>query len=70
IVVAYAISLAERGFPLNHKRIKEHVDEICRAKLGDKFPESGVGKKWTYRFVEKHSEQLQHYWSHPLDHSR
>ncbi|KAF8804015.1 hypothetical protein BYT27DRAFT_7108149, partial [Phlegmacium glaucopus] len=48
-------------------RLKEHVDEICHAWLGPKFPESGVGKQWTYQFVEKHSDRLHVYTTCPLD---
>jgi hypothetical protein len=69
-VVVYAINLADRGFPLSHQRIKEHVNEICRAKLGDEFPEDGVGENWSKRFTEKHSDRLKPYWSRALDHSR
>ncbi|KAK6995700.1 hypothetical protein R3P38DRAFT_2567036 [Favolaschia claudopus] len=35
-VIAFLIELANRGFPLNHKRLKEIVDEILRARLGEK----------------------------------
>ncbi|KAF8142627.1 hypothetical protein K438DRAFT_1538315, partial [Mycena galopus ATCC 62051] len=51
-------------------QLKEIVDEICRARLGDKFPAKGVGKKWTGRFVEKHHDRLWTYWSHSLDNKR
>ncbi|KAI0072522.1 hypothetical protein K474DRAFT_1582486, partial [Panus rudis PR-1116 ss-1] len=61
---------AEQGFPLTHRRIKEVVDEICRARLGLAFPESGVGHSWTDRFLLKHSDQLHPYWSHALDNAR
>ncbi|KAF9237893.1 hypothetical protein BU15DRAFT_20154, partial [Melanogaster broomeanus] len=43
-VIAYAEEIANRGFPLSHRRLREHVNEICHARLGDAFP--GVGKKW------------------------
>lgn len=77
-VAEYAIALANRNFPLNHWRLKEHVDEIARARYGPEqagnatgraFPDSGVGENWTARFIEWHPE-LQAYWSHGLDHSR
>ncbi|KAH7919223.1 hypothetical protein BV22DRAFT_1023352, partial [Leucogyrophana mollusca] len=55
------------GFPLNYRRLKEQVDEICYARLGDKFPAGGVRKKWTNRFVEKHSDCLKMSWSRPLE---
>ncbi|KAJ6484113.1 hypothetical protein C8R45DRAFT_769740, partial [Mycena sanguinolenta] len=57
-VIAYAVEVSNRGFPLTHKRLKEVVDEICIARLGDKFPSKGVGKKWTGHFVEKHHDRL------------
>jgi hypothetical protein len=34
-VIVFAKEVANRGFPLNHKRLKEAVDEICRAHLSD-----------------------------------
>ena len=69
-VVEFIVDTARRGFPLSHKRLKEHVDAICRAKLGGGFPEAGVGKEWTFRFLERHSDRLHPYWSRPLDKSR
>ena len=38
-VVEYCLALAKRGFPLNHKQLKFHVDSLLRARLGDNFPE-------------------------------
>ncbi|KAF7326341.1 HTH CENPB-type domain-containing protein [Mycena sanguinolenta] len=69
-VIAFAKDVANRGFPLNHKRLKEAVDEICRARLGDRFPACGVGKNWTGRFLEKYHDELWMYWSHSLDNKR
>ncbi|THU88830.1 hypothetical protein K435DRAFT_604063, partial [Dendrothele bispora CBS 962.96] len=57
-VIDYVLELASWGHPLDHRRLKEHADELCRARLGSAFPESGVGKRWTYRFVAKHSDRL------------
>lgn len=45
IVIEYATNMAACGFPLTHKLLKEHVDKICTAQLGNTFPEEGVGKK-------------------------
>jgi hypothetical protein len=70
IVIAYIIELGRLGFPLSHRRLKEHVDEILRAKLGDAFPEGGVGKGWTHRFVEKHSDRIRMAWATPLEEKR
>jgi hypothetical protein len=46
-VVEYCLALAKRGFPLNHKQLKFHVDSLLQARLGDKFLEGGVGKNWS-----------------------
>lgn len=70
IVIQYITEVGNRGFPLSHRRLKEHVDEILRARLGDKFPSTGVGKNWTDRFVEKYSEQIKMSWSSPLESKR
>jgi Tc5 transposase DNA-binding domain len=78
IVSDYGVELAIRGFPFNHRRLKEHVDKIAHAHYGaegtrtgtkQNFPGEGVGKNWTSRFIERHPE-LKAYWSHGLDHSR
>lgn len=69
-VIEYCIEVAARGFPLTHRLLKECVDEICRARLGDEFPEGGVGKKWTDRFVEKHSDHIGAFYTHSLEGSR
>jgi hypothetical protein len=68
-VVDLAIEYADRGFPLSHRRLKEHVDMILRARLGERFPAEGVGKQWTARFVSD-NERLHMYWSRALDKSR
>ena len=47
--------------------MKECVDNICRARLGDDFPEDGVGKQWTDCFVEKHSDCLGAFYTHSLE---
>jgi hypothetical protein len=70
IVIAFIGEIGNRGFPLSHGRLKEHVDSICKARLGDLFPVSGVGKNWTDRFVEKHSEAIKMSWSQPLETKR
>ncbi|KAJ7750640.1 hypothetical protein B0H16DRAFT_1230084, partial [Mycena metata] len=56
VVIDFAIECANHSFPLSHRRLKEHVDEIARARWGDKFPADGVGKQWTRQFVSDHDE--------------
>ena len=58
VVIDYIIEMGDRGFPLSHRRLKEHVDEICHARLDNQFPETGVGINWTHRFAEKHSDRI------------
>ncbi|TFK41573.1 hypothetical protein BDQ12DRAFT_599493, partial [Crucibulum laeve] len=62
--------MEDRGFPLSHCRLKEHVDEICHAQLGSLFPETGVGQNWTHRFAVKHSNQIKISRSRPLEEKR
>ncbi|KAJ7583957.1 hypothetical protein C8J56DRAFT_716123, partial [Mycena floridula] len=57
-VIAYTQEIADWGHGFSHRRLKEHVDEILRARLGKNFPETGVGIQWTQRFVEKYSDRL------------
>ncbi|KAE9396382.1 hypothetical protein BT96DRAFT_824710, partial [Gymnopus androsaceus JB14] len=58
LIVDYCLEMANCGFPLSHEQIKMEVDTILRARLGDAFPEHGIGKQWTYCFVEKHRKEL------------
>jgi hypothetical protein len=67
VVINYAIEVASCGFPLCHKRLREHMNSICKACLGAVFPDEGVGKRWTDHFVEKFSDQLGTYGARPLD---
>ena len=65
-VIAYIIETAEMGFGLDQLRLKEHVDEICRARYGSTFPDKGVGRCWTGRFVSRNSDRLHRYTARPL----
>jgi hypothetical protein len=69
-VIDFVIEMGEWGHPFSHLRLKEHVDAIVRARLGSKFPETGVGRQWTYRFLEKHSNKLHMYTARALDTAR
>jgi hypothetical protein len=69
-LIRYVIENAEMGHPFSHRRLKEHADEICHARLGTKFPENGVGVQWPHRFVEKHSDKLHIYTAKSLDTAR
>ncbi|PBK70299.1 hypothetical protein ARMSODRAFT_858598, partial [Armillaria solidipes] len=70
-VLAYMKTMAYQGFPLSLRRITEHVNEICWAhyRPNSEFPAKGGGQNWAKCFVEKHSDEIKAFWSHPLDHS-
>jgi hypothetical protein len=70
VVVKFILEMGQRGWPLSHRRMKEHVDRIARARLGDKFPPQGVGKNWTARFMLRHSDRLKMADSRPLEDKR
>ncbi len=70
VILEYVIEMARRGFPLSPRRLREHAEIILRGRIGDKFPEDGLGKCWATRFITKHHERVGMYWSSPLDSSR
>ncbi|KAJ7711100.1 hypothetical protein B0H16DRAFT_1238677, partial [Mycena metata] len=57
-VADFTAECLDRGFPLSHRRLKEHVDEITQARLGDFFPAEGVGRQWTHKFVSDNIDRL------------
>lgn len=67
IVLDFIIELASRGWPLNKKRTREHVNQICWARLGAKFPKDGVGESWVNCFLTRHRDLIQTYRAHPLE---
>ncbi|KAF9553722.1 hypothetical protein CPC08DRAFT_616748, partial [Agrocybe pediades] len=54
LVIEIITDYAERDFPIDHKRLKEVVDSICSARLGDKFPKRGVDQNWMHHFSVRH----------------
>jgi hypothetical protein len=70
IVIDFISEMADRGFPLSHRRLKEHVDTICKARLGNDFPAKGVGENWTYRFAQRNTERIKISRSRPLEDKR
>src|SRR4051812_11334932 len=69
VIVDFSAEIAKRGWPFSHRRLKEHVNLLCRARHKD-FPAAGVGKNWTSRFVLRHSDQLKMTDSAPLEDKR
>jgi hypothetical protein len=70
VILLFIAEIGNRGFPLSHRRLKEHADAILRGRLGDAFPEGGVGKNWTMRFITKHSKRIRMGWASPLEEKR
>jgi len=66
-ILEFTLEIASRGWPLEKERVKAHVDEICRVRLGETFPEKGVGLNWVDRFLKRHANRLRTYRSHPLE---
>ncbi|TFK19534.1 hypothetical protein FA15DRAFT_601326 [Coprinopsis marcescibilis] len=57
-VVKALIVYGNWGIPLSYKRIEEQVNKICHARLGKKFPATGVGSHYASRLVEQNSDCL------------
>lgn len=70
IMVDFIVELGSCGWPPSVRRIKEHVDLICRSRNAPAFPEDGVGKHWADRFVMKHSDRIKMADSSPLEDKR
>ena len=70
VVISFIIEMADHSFPLSHHWLKEHVDMLCHSRLGDAFPEKGVGINWTYKFAMKHHDHLKLSDSCPLEEKR
>ena len=70
VIVEYVLEMARHGFPLSPKRLREHAKKILWARLGETFPEDGLGKNWATRFITKRHEKIGMYWSSSLDSSR
>ena len=69
-LINYSLEMAQRGFPLSRRQLRDHANTILRARLGDLFPEGGVGKHWVERFIAKHSDRVHLFRSRPLDKKR
>jgi hypothetical protein len=70
LVIKFVVECGDRGFPLSHRRLKEHVDEILKVRLADGFPEGGVGKNWTQRFSSHNCDCLKVLWATSLEEKR
>jgi hypothetical protein len=60
--------MADRGWPLTFKRLRDILNRILKTIHGDKF--EGVGKQFVYRFVTDHSDELKTYWTRSLESQR
>lgn len=69
-IVDYAVEMADRGFPLSPRRIREHANQILCRRMGAMLQEDGADADWATRFITQHHNRLGRYWSNPLDKSR
>lgn len=67
VILGFIQETANRGFPLSHRRLREHANSIIKAR-NPSF--EGVGECWTDRFVLTHSKRIQTIWSTSLEGSR
>ena len=62
--------MAQRGFPFSLRQMEDYVNMIIRARLGDNFPEDGVGKNWMSQFMDKHTDKIHLFRTGKLDKKR
>jgi len=58
VVIKFIDEMAACGFLVSHTHLKEAVDLICSAHLGEEFSVIGVGKNWTYHFSKKYANHI------------
>ncbi|KAJ3804178.1 hypothetical protein F5876DRAFT_53692, partial [Lentinula aff. lateritia] len=46
VIIQYAVKIAELGFPLSPRRLREHVNWILKHCLGSLTPENGLNPDW------------------------
>jgi len=66
VIVDFMIEMASRGWALSHRQLKEHAELILYGRLGTDFPEDGLGKWFTDRFLLRHSNRIKMADTHPL----
>ena len=66
-IINFAIEVAQRGFPLSPRRLKDHCEAVLQHRLGKNFPEGGLGRDWGNCFITKHHNRIGMYWSSALD---
>ena len=54
--------------PLSYKEIAQYANEILRRREGD--DSAAIGTSWVYRFLGRHRDRVQTYWSKGLDTQR
>ena len=69
-IINFAVEMAQHGFPLSCHQLCNHANTILKSRLGDKFPETGVGKNWVERFMDRHTDRVRIFRSCRLDKKR
>jgi len=64
VMVQYLIETARWGFPNTPQHAVRRANQILREHTGD--PDATVGQNWLNRFLDRHTDQLSHFWSTTL----
>ena len=64
LIVDYLQETARQGFPDTQKRCVRHANDILIARSGNK--DAQVGIRWLGRFLHRHHDKIQFYWSTSL----
>ncbi len=67
-ITAFAIACGNRGFPLSHDRLREHINQVLGARLGQSF--QGVGVNFVARWIQQQHQHLGMYFSQTIEHKR
>jgi len=67
-IVELVVISSDWGDPLTPKDIEKYANRLLSKRPGGE--ERKVGKNWGRRFMVRHHDQLQMYWSKPLDTQR
>jgi hypothetical protein len=67
VLVDHILMSADRGFSMTHEAITSHANTILKSGGGKQINRDS---NWSDRFATQHYDELQTYWSKPLDRQR
>ena len=67
-LVDLMLESSKRGFPMPHREIRRYANLVLQSRLGaDCEP---LSDKWVFKFLDRHHNRLQTFWSKSLDMQR